>query len=57
LRGVSPVLAGATGAAVYLALVLVLGAIAPDDWDLIYRLVMAMPGGAWVGRWWKRELA
>jgi len=57
LRGVSPVLAGAAGAAVYLALVLVLGAIAPDDWDLIYRLVMAMPGGAWVGRWWKRELA
>ena len=38
-------------------LVLAVGAIARDDWDLIYRLVMAMPGGAWVGRWWKRELA
>ena len=57
LRDVSPVLAGAAGAAVYLALVLALGAIARDDWDLIYRLVMAMPGGAWIGRWWKRELA
>jgi len=57
LRGVNPVLAGAVGAAVYLALVLALGAIARDDWDLIYRLVMAMPGGTWVGRWWKRELA
>jgi len=55
LRGVHPLLAAAVGVPVYLALVLALGAIARDDWDLIYRLVMAMPGGAWVGRWWKRE--
>lgn len=57
LRGVHPLLAAAVGVPVYLALVLALGAIARDDWDLIYRLVMAMPGGAWIGRWWKRELA
>jgi len=57
LRGVHPLLAAAVGVPIYLALVLALGAIARDDWDLIYRLVMAMPGGAWIGRWWKRELA
>jgi len=57
LRGGHPVLAAAAGVPVYGALVLASGAIARDDWDLIYRLVMAMPGGAWIGRWWQRELA
>ncbi len=57
LRGVHPLLAAAGGAPVYLALVLLSGAIARDDWDLIYRLVIAMPGGAWIGRRWQRELS
>lgn len=57
LRDVHPLLAAAAGAPVYVGLVLVSGAIASDDWDLIYRLATAMPGGAWVGRYWKRELA
>ncbi|MBZ0288686.1 MAG: polysaccharide biosynthesis C-terminal domain-containing protein, partial [Anaerolineae bacterium] len=29
--------------------------LAADDWDLLYRLVAAMPGGGVVRRYWKRE--
>ncbi len=34
-----------------------LWALAPDDWDLLYRLVAAMPGGGLVLRYWKRDTA
>jgi hypothetical protein len=57
LREVHPLLAAVTGAPVYLTIVLTVGVIAKDDWDLIYRLAIAMPGGAVVGRYWKRKLA
>lgn len=57
MRRVHPLLAGIIGLPVYAALVLVSGAIARDDWDLIYRLATAMPGGAVVARYWKRKLA
>jgi O-antigen/teichoic acid export membrane protein len=56
LREVHPILAGAIGAPAYITLVFVTGAIAKDDWDLIYRLAIAMPGGAIIRRYWKREL-
>jgi hypothetical protein len=35
---------------------LVVGVIGKDDWDLIYRLAIAMPGGAVIARYWKRQL-
>lgn len=57
MRRVHPLLAGVIGLPVYAALVLLSGAVARDDWDLIYRLVTAMPGGAVIGRYWKRKLA
>ncbi|MBN1202841.1 MAG: polysaccharide biosynthesis C-terminal domain-containing protein [Anaerolineae bacterium] len=57
LREVHPLLAAVVGAPVYAGLVLVSGAVAQDDWDLIYRLAMAMPGGTRIGRYWKRQLA
>lgn len=57
LRQVHPLVAALVGLPVYAGLVLVSGAFARDDWDLIYRLAMAMPGGQVIGRWWKRELA
>jgi O-antigen/teichoic acid export membrane protein len=57
LRTVHPLLAAGVGAPAYVVLLLLSGALARDDWDLIYRLVTAMPGGAVVGRYWKRELA
>jgi O-antigen/teichoic acid export membrane protein len=56
LRAVHPLLAAGTGAPVYIGLVLFSGAIARDDWDLIYRLAIAMPGGSIIGRYWKRQL-
>ncbi|MBN1680499.1 MAG: polysaccharide biosynthesis C-terminal domain-containing protein, partial [Anaerolineae bacterium] len=57
LREVHPLLAGVIGLPVYAVLVLVSGAITKDDWDLLYRLVIAMPGGTVFGRYWKRQLA
>ena len=56
LRGLHPILAGVIGLPVYAGLVLVSGAIGRDDWDLIYRLAIAMPGGTIIGRYWQREL-
>lgn len=57
LRTVHPLLAALIGAPAYVALLLLSGAFARDDWDLIYRLATAMPGGAFIGRWWKRTPA
>lgn len=56
LRTVHPLLAALVGAPAYVVLLLLSGAFARDDWDLIYRLATAMPGGALIGRWWRREL-
>jgi hypothetical protein len=42
---------------VYAALVILGGVLAADDWDLVYRLVAAMPGGALVLRYWQRDVA
>ncbi len=56
LRTVHPLVAALVGAPAYVMLLLLSGAIARDDWDLIYRLATAMPGGAIIGRWWRREL-
>jgi len=33
------------------------GVLASADWDLLYRLLAAMPGGAMIRRYWKREVA
>ncbi len=56
-REVHLILSILIGVPVYAALVLFSGALARDDWDLIYRLALAMPGGSVIGRYWKRELA
>jgi len=56
LRGAHPLLAAGAGAPAYVGLVLASGAIAKDDWDLIYRLAIAMPGGTMIGRYWQRQL-
>ena len=31
--------------------------LAPDDWDLLYRLVAAMPGGDIIRRYWQRDVS
>jgi O-antigen/teichoic acid export membrane protein len=57
LREAHPLLAAVGGVPVYLIAVLVVGVIGKDDWDLIYRLAIAMPGGTVIARYWKRQLA
>jgi O-antigen/teichoic acid export membrane protein len=57
LREAHPLLAAIVGVPVYGAAVLVTGVIGKDDWDLIYRMAIAMPGGTVIGRYWKRQLA
>jgi O-antigen/teichoic acid export membrane protein len=56
LRGVSPPLGMAAGMVLYGVGVLALNVLATDDWDLLYRLAAAMPGGAFILRYWRREV-
>ena len=44
------------GLGVYLAGVLFGRVLSQDDWDLLYRLVAAVPGGAHLLRFWKRDV-
>ena len=44
------------GLAVYLGGVLAGRVLSDDDWDLLYRLAAAMPGGAVLLRYWKRDV-
>lgn len=43
------------GGAIYAAGVLAGRVLAADDWDLLYRLAAAMPGGARIRRYWRRD--
>ncbi len=45
----------AAGGLVYIALTLRGDVLAPDEWDLLYRLTAAMPGGGLVRRYWQRD--
>ncbi len=44
------------GILAYIVMILLLGVLRDDDWDLLYRLVAAMPGGTFVRRFWKRDI-
>ncbi|HEX2908582.1 MAG TPA: flippase [Phototrophicaceae bacterium] len=56
LRGGVPTLGMIVGMVAYGVGVLVFKILAPDDWDLLYRLVAAMPGGALVLKYWRRDV-
>lgn len=43
------------GGLAYLAVVVWGGVLAPDDWDLLYRLAAALPGGSLIRRVWRRD--
>ncbi len=55
LRPLSPALGIAGGLAAYAASIWLLRALGNDDLDLLYRLAVAMPGGALVRRAWQRD--
>lgn len=56
LGQIHPVLGGAAGLALYAVGVLRFGILRADDWDLIYRLTAAMPGGSLVLKYWRRDV-
>lgn len=57
LGGAHPLAGIIAGPLLYGIGVLVGRILAPDDWDLLYRLVAAMPGGDLVRRYWRRDVS
>ena len=57
LQDIQFILAIVAGLALYLAGIILGNILRPDDWDLIYRLVSAMPGGTIVKRYWRRDVS
>lgn len=56
LHGLHFMLAMTFGLGIYIGAVLYGRVLSEDDWDAVYRLVSAMPGGAVVRRCWKRDV-
>jgi hypothetical protein len=56
LRDTSWPLALIMGLVIYAVGVFVLRVLATDDWDLLYRLLAALPGGKLILRYWKRDV-
>lgn len=54
--GVHVLLGMVLGVLLYALLVMFGGVLADDEWDLLYRLLAAMPGGALVLRFWSRDV-
>lgn len=50
-----PIVGMLVGAIAYLVGIVYGGALSEDDWDLLYRLVAAMPGGTMLQHYWKRN--
>jgi len=56
LGRIHPLIGIIAGPLLYGAGILIGRILAPDDWDLLYRLVAAMPGGAFIRRFWHRDV-
>jgi O-antigen/teichoic acid export membrane protein len=56
LRAAHPLIGLAAVPLLYGGAALAARILAPEDWDLLYRLAAAMPGGALVRRWWRRDV-
>lgn len=52
---VHPILGMISGLVVYVAGVLVMRILSVEEWDLLYRLVAAVPGGSIILRYWRRD--
>lgn len=57
LRGPAAPAGMAAGLLLYAAGLLLAGALRADDWDLLYRITAALPGGRLLHRVWKRDVA
>jgi len=47
----------AGGLLAYAAMILLLPVLSREDWDLLYRLMAALPGGSVIRRFWRRKVA
>lgn len=56
LRDVPFIIGILAGLPLYAGAILFGGALKPDDYDLIYRLLAAMPGGTLIRRIWQRDI-
>ncbi len=56
LGSLHPLIGMIGGALVYAIGVLVGHVLASDDWDLLYRLAAAVPGGSLILRYWRRDV-
>ena len=56
LGSLNAILGMVGGGVVYLGGILVGRVLAGDDWDLLYRLAAAVPGGALILRYWHRKV-
>lgn len=56
LGSIHPLVGMVGGALVYAGGILLGRVLAADDWDLLYRLVAAVPGGGLILRYWRREV-
>ncbi|MDZ4766995.1 MAG: oligosaccharide flippase family protein [Chloroflexota bacterium] len=53
---IAPLIGMIAGGLAYVGAVLGLRVLRDDDWDLLYRLAAALPGGAMVRRVWRRDV-
>jgi O-antigen/teichoic acid export membrane protein len=56
LKQIHPVVGIVGGLSVYGLGILFSRVLAHDDWDLLYRLAAAMPGGKYILKYWKRDV-
>lgn len=56
LRDLHPLVGMIGGAVVYFVGILLFRVLAADDWDLLYRLIAALPGGHIIRRYWQRDV-
>lgn len=56
LDALHPILGMVVGVLVYAGGILIARVLAADDWDLLYRLAAAMPGGSLILRYWHRAV-
>jgi O-antigen/teichoic acid export membrane protein len=56
LQPIHVVVAIVVSLSVYSVAVLMGGVLRASDWDLVYRIVAAMPGGALITRYWHRDV-
>jgi O-antigen/teichoic acid export membrane protein len=56
VRSIHPVFGIIVGLALYAAGIFIFRILADDDWDLLYRLLAAMPGGARILKYWQRDV-